>query len=110
MNTIYYTLTLNGSSMPMWVGGLFLFTVRCPNGRHKRIKGEYKADARCNSIICLLDLADKEIIVRCGSCNTFWKITIKDGSGKISLTDKADINFGEPLALKIGSYQVRNVC
>jgi len=82
-----------------------MLTVRCPNKRHRPINGK-RESIICNRVIGQIDdLEPKSIVFYCGSCRTFFNLTIKDKKPTLTLVNKKNLNFKNRLGFEVRGYQ-----
>ena len=83
-----------------------MFVIKCPNFRPKKVEKKHFDRAKCNHVLGFIyDLHDKDIVLKCPTCHTYHRLTIKDQDPELTLIDKEDLEFNNILAYKTNGYQ-----
>lgn len=84
-------------------------TIRCQNVRYKRDRFSGALNRKpCGSILCQVEEGrDTAVVVRCGSCNTFFLINVTNGEASATLLESKKINFNEVMPCKQIGVQVK---
>jgi hypothetical protein len=86
---------------------LFL-KVSCPNRRGRPINGRYSPETTCSHTLGFVhESARGKLILYCGSCGSFFVLSITSSGSTLTLINKKDVGRVNRLKCRILGYQTQ---